>query len=173
MWLQVINQVKATHQGEGHIKVKVEIFFLSNFMYNFTYFKILILCMWLWISQGILGQILENIRSEQVMKLDHVYHTYPQAASLILPPHQLAGGIPLVSRPIPSAPQMIPGAMCNPTGLPTGDGSTTLSDATSISASTTLVSDTTATDTDTGDTLSNTIAEDLMVMDSINNSVPI
>ena len=87
-----------------------------------------------WISQGILGQILENILSEQVMKLDHVYHTYPQAAFLILPPHQLAGGIPLVSRPIPSAPQMIPGAMCNPTGLPTGDSSTTLSDATSISA---------------------------------------
>ena len=125
-----------------------------------------------WISQGILGQILENIRSEQVMKMDHVYHTYPQAASLILLPHQLASGIPLVSRPIPSAPQMIPGAICNPTGLPTGDGSTTLSDATSISASTIPVSDTTATDTDTGDTLCNTIAEDPMVMDSINNSVP-
>ena len=92
--------------------------------------------------------------------------------------HRTAGGIPLVSRPIPSAPQMIPGAMCNPTGLPTGDGSTTLADATSISASTTPVSDTMVTDTDTGDTdtgdtLSNTIAEDPMVMDSITNSVPI
>ena len=26
MWLQVINKVKLTHQGEGHIKVKVKIF---------------------------------------------------------------------------------------------------------------------------------------------------
>ena len=26
MWLQVINKVKVTHQGEGHIKVKVKIF---------------------------------------------------------------------------------------------------------------------------------------------------
>ena len=25
MWLQVINEVKVTHQGEGHIKVKVKI----------------------------------------------------------------------------------------------------------------------------------------------------
>ena len=25
MWLQVINKVKVTHQGEGHIKVKVKI----------------------------------------------------------------------------------------------------------------------------------------------------
>ena len=25
MWLQVINRVKVTHQGEGHIKVKVKI----------------------------------------------------------------------------------------------------------------------------------------------------
>ena len=24
MWLQVINKVKVTHQGEGHIKVKVK-----------------------------------------------------------------------------------------------------------------------------------------------------
>ena len=39
-----------------------------------------------WISPGILGQILESIRSEQVMNLDHVYHTHQQAASLIHPP---------------------------------------------------------------------------------------
>ena len=25
MWLQVINKVKITHQGDGHIKVKVKI----------------------------------------------------------------------------------------------------------------------------------------------------
>ena len=119
------------------------------------------------------GQILENIRGEQVTKLDHVYHTYPQAAALILLPHHLAGGVRLVPRPVPSAPQMIPGTMCNPTGLTTGDGSSTLSDATSTSASTTPVSDTTTTDTDMGDTLPNTTAEDPMVMDIITNSVPI
>ena len=33
MWIQVINKVKVTDQGEGHIKVKVKnIFFPSNFM---------------------------------------------------------------------------------------------------------------------------------------------
>ena len=26
MWLKVINRVKVTHQGEGHIKVKIKIF---------------------------------------------------------------------------------------------------------------------------------------------------
>ena len=31
MWLQVINKVKVTHQGEGHIKVKVKIGSFSNF----------------------------------------------------------------------------------------------------------------------------------------------
>ena len=29
IWLQVINKLKVTHQGEGHIKVKVK---MSNFM---------------------------------------------------------------------------------------------------------------------------------------------
>ena len=38
MWLQVINNVKAKHQDEGHIKVKVKI---SSSL------QILILCMWL------------------------------------------------------------------------------------------------------------------------------
>ena len=48
MWLQVINKVKVTHQGEGHIKVKIEISTsFSIFMSNFTYFDKLILCVWL------------------------------------------------------------------------------------------------------------------------------
>ena len=48
LWLHVINYVKVTHQGEGHIKVKVKnIYLLSNFMSNFTYFNMLILCVWL------------------------------------------------------------------------------------------------------------------------------
>ena len=32
MWLQVFNKVKVTHQGEGHIKVKVKYLHPSNFM---------------------------------------------------------------------------------------------------------------------------------------------
>ena len=31
MWLQVINKVKVTHQGEGHIKVKVKYLHLFKF----------------------------------------------------------------------------------------------------------------------------------------------
>ena len=48
IWLEVINEVKVTHQSEGHIKVKIKnIYFLSNFMPNFTYFNTLFLCVWL------------------------------------------------------------------------------------------------------------------------------
>ena len=47
MWLQVINKVKVTHQGEGHIKVKVRNLFPFQLDVNFTYFNILFLCMWL------------------------------------------------------------------------------------------------------------------------------
>ena len=119
-----------------------------------------------WISPGILCQILESIRSEQVMNLDHVYHTYSQAVSLILPPQHPAGGVPMIPRTVSSAPRMIPGSLCNTTGLTTGEGSSTLSDATSTSASTTPVSDTMATDTDMGDTLPKPTAECPMVMDT-------
>ena len=48
MWLQVINKVKVTHQGEGHIKVKVKYLLLFQLYVKFyLYFNILILCMWL------------------------------------------------------------------------------------------------------------------------------
>ena len=48
LWLQVIDEVKVTHQGEGHIKVKVKISSsLPTLCKNFTYFNILVLCMWL------------------------------------------------------------------------------------------------------------------------------
>ena len=46
IWLQFINKIKVTHQGEGHIKVKVK-YFLSNVMPNFTYFNTSFLCVWL------------------------------------------------------------------------------------------------------------------------------
>ena len=42
MWLEVINKVKVTHQGQSK-----NIYFLSNFMSNCTYFNTLILCVWL------------------------------------------------------------------------------------------------------------------------------
>ena len=48
IWLQAINDIKVTHQGEGHIKVKViYLKYLSNFVPNFTYFNTLFLCVWL------------------------------------------------------------------------------------------------------------------------------
>ena len=53
MWLQVIIKVKVTHQGEGHIKVKVKIghWVKVKAIYekndHFTFFNMLILCMWL------------------------------------------------------------------------------------------------------------------------------
>ena len=33
MWLQDINKVKVTHQGQGHIKVKVKNYLLSFQLY--------------------------------------------------------------------------------------------------------------------------------------------
>ena len=48
MWLQVINKVKVTHQGQGHIKVKVKISSsLPTLCKILLIFNILILCMWL------------------------------------------------------------------------------------------------------------------------------
>ena len=47
MWLQVINKVKITHQGEGHIKVKIKISSSLPTLCKFYLFTILILCMWL------------------------------------------------------------------------------------------------------------------------------
>ena len=48
IWLQVINEVKVTHQGEGsHQGQSKSNYFLSIFMQNFTYFNILFLCVWL------------------------------------------------------------------------------------------------------------------------------
>ena len=40
MWLQVINKVKVTHQGEGHIKVKVK------YVYPFKFYVAHTLCKW-------------------------------------------------------------------------------------------------------------------------------
>ena len=40
MLLQIINKVKVTHQGQGHINVKVKISIFSQFYVKFTYFHI-------------------------------------------------------------------------------------------------------------------------------------
>ena len=40
MWLQVINKVKVTHQGEGHIKVKVK------YLHPFKFYVAHTLCKW-------------------------------------------------------------------------------------------------------------------------------
>ena len=40
MWLEVINKVKVTHQGEGHIKVKV------RYLHPFKFYVVCTLCKW-------------------------------------------------------------------------------------------------------------------------------
>ena len=53
-WLQVINEVKVTNQGEGHIKVKVKIFTtFPIFKPNYTYFNALFLCVWLQVTKKV------------------------------------------------------------------------------------------------------------------------
>ena len=45
IWLQVINEVKVTHQGEGHIKVKVKYLLPFQFYAKFYLFQhIISLC---------------------------------------------------------------------------------------------------------------------------------
>ena len=39
IWLQVINEVKVTHQGKGHIKVKVKISSSFQFYNKFYLFQ--------------------------------------------------------------------------------------------------------------------------------------
>ena len=41
MWLQVINKVKVTHEGEGHFKVKVKYLSPSNFMSSILFMYLL------------------------------------------------------------------------------------------------------------------------------------
>ena len=39
MWLQVINKVKVTHQGQGHVKVKVKYILPFHLYVKFYLFK--------------------------------------------------------------------------------------------------------------------------------------
>ena len=102
-----------------------------------------------WISPGIFGQILENIRSEYLSIHDTSTNYHYQSANIgnpSLPPSTEAQ----VHRVTTSAPQAIPGVSqdCQPTSM---DGSLSVTDSASASTSTTPVSDTTATDTDSGE----------------------
>ena len=102
-----------------------------------------------WISPGILGQMLEGIRSEYLSIHDTSTNYHYQSANIgnpSLPPSTEAK----VHRVTTSAPQAIPGASqdCQPTSM---DGSLSVTDSASASTSTTPVSDTTATDTDSGE----------------------
>ena len=56
-----------------------------------------------WISPGILGQILESIRSEQLMAFGHMYHNYPQPGFTLPQSHHLNDGDRIVSRTAPSS----------------------------------------------------------------------
>lgn len=111
-----------------------------------------------WISQGILGQILESIRNEQLICQSGATGYYPQLAfisktstSTPTPPEaDTAQSTPMV---VASAPQPIPSATinCQPVSM---EGSPSGTDSVSTSASTTPVSDTSARDTDSGETVS-------------------
>ena len=39
MWLQVTNKVKVTHQGQGHVKVKIKYILLFQLYVKFNLFK--------------------------------------------------------------------------------------------------------------------------------------
>ena len=106
-----------------------------------------------WISQGILGQMLESIRNEQLIGHDSAtgYHQQPAITSntSLLPPSE-ANIAQSIHRVITSALQPIPGASHDCHSIPM-DGSSSVTDSASASASTTPVSDTTVTDTDPGE----------------------
>ena len=47
IWLQIINEVKVTHQGQGHIKVKIKYLLPFQFYAKFYLFQHIILYVWL------------------------------------------------------------------------------------------------------------------------------
>ena len=59
MWLQVINKVKVTHQGEGHIKVKVK------YLYPFKFYVAHTFCM-----SGYHADTPITIKAEAILKAD-------------------------------------------------------------------------------------------------------
>ena len=89
----------------------------------------------------------------------HHYSSQPPAITHPLVTQLPAGGAQMIPRTVSSVPQMIPGAVSNTSDSTVVEGASSMSDSTSGSASTTPVSDTTATDTDSGDTLPNSIPE--------------
>ena len=106
-----------------------------------------------WISPGILGQMLESIRSEYLSIHDTSTNYHYQSTNIgnpSLPPTTEAEVTDPIHRVTTSAPQAIPSALqdCQPTPM---DGSLSMTDSASASTSTTPVSDTTATDTDSGE----------------------
>ena len=106
-----------------------------------------------WISQGILGQILESIRNEQLIRCggETGYHQQPATTRKVslLTPSEADIAQPL-HRAVTSAPQPIPSASNDCHSIPM-EGSPSGMDSASASTSTTPVSDTTATDTDSGE----------------------
>ena len=106
-----------------------------------------------WISPGILGQMLESIRSEYLAIHDTSTNYHYQSANIGNPSLPLSTEAKVtdpIHRVTTSAPQAIPGASqdCQPTPM---DGSLSATDSAGASASTTPVFDTTATDTDSGE----------------------
>ena len=120
-----------------------------------------------WSSPGILGQMLESIRTEQALRLNSA-HTYQQQgaihSNIALPPPTNT----ITSLPLSDSPAALPSHGAMPSASHTGicptydtqatpmEGLSSSSDATSASASasTTPVSDTMETNTDSGEAIS-------------------
>ena len=110
-----------------------------------------------WISQGILGQILECIREEVVNSRRHFYHQPPPTSHTAIDDQMTHPIIPNLRHEADKATSASGGIVSD---LATGTtGTTSIIDdpvgtESSISTSTTLTSDTTASDTDPGDSQS-------------------
>ena len=110
-----------------------------------------------WISQGIMGQILESICDEALQTQQVQYYSYPLASSSTVAshPHHLTvpkpnSTKPLVAHKPPSSAPVVTDMFTTLESSTSTEGNNNISDSTS--ASTTPVSDTTASDSDAGET---------------------
>ena len=110
-----------------------------------------------WISQGIMGQILESIRDEALQTQQVQYYSYPLALSSTVASHlhhptapKPNSTKPLVAHKPPPSTPVITDIFTTLESSASTESNNNTSDSTS--ASTTLVSDTTASDSDPGET---------------------
>ena len=64
MWLQVINKVKVTHQGESHIQVKVK------YLYPFKFYVAHTLCKWMSVCLSVCLSVFLSVQAITFEPLD-------------------------------------------------------------------------------------------------------